>query len=212
MKLSKNIFIIFLIIFLILIYYKKYYSKKEEHYSNGILDLLSYNGEPIKYNIEENKHYEKKKDEKKDEIIYKHIYLKNNSDIFKFYNKKNENYLIINAQNKNNIKIKDVDNKNIGNIKHFKYNTFTSLYDDYNVDYTLLYNDKRLIKIIYENDIYYIVQDIKNKKYKIFLFELNIGSIEKINNKYKIIIKEEYKTILNTIAFGLVIEVLRNKL
>ena len=124
-----------------------------------------------------------------------------------------ENYLLIKGKDKNNIKIKDIDNKNIGNITHFKYNTFTTNYDDYNVDYTLLYNDKRLIKIMYENDIYYIIQDVKKKKYIISLFELNIGSINKINNnKYKISIEEKYKTVLNNIAFGLIIEVLRNKL
>ena len=123
------------------------------------------------------------------------------------------NYLLIKGKDKNNIKIKDVDNKNIGNITHFKYNTFTTNYDDFNVDYTLLYNDKRLIKIMYENDIYYIIQDVKRKKYIISLFELNIGSINKINNNtYKISIEEKYKTVLNNIAFGLIIEVLRNKL
>ena len=66
---------------------------------------------------------------------------------------------------------------------------------------------------MYENDIYYIIQDVKKKKYIISLFELNIGSINKINNnKYKISIEEKYKTVLNNIAFGLIIEVLRNKL
>ena len=57
MKLSKNtfskniIFIIFTIVIISISYlfYKKNYNK--EHYSNGILDLLQYNGEPIKYNI-----------------------------------------------------------------------------------------------------------------------------------------------------------------
>ena len=225
MKLSKNIFskniffIIFLIIFLIivLLYYTKYYSKNEEHYSNGLLDLLEYKGEPIKYNIDKNNKTENKEEEEEEKIIYKHIYLENNSKnnniIFDFYNKKMENYLLIKGKDKNNIKIKDVDNKNIGNITHFKYNTFTTNYDDFNVDYTLLYNDKRLIKIMYENDIYYIIQDVKKKKYIISLFELNIGSINKINNNtYKISIEEKYKTVLNNIAFGLIIEVLRNKL
>jgi hypothetical protein len=220
---SKNIFIIifFIIILLILyLYYKKYYSNKE-HYSNGILDLLQYKGDPIKYNIDENKDDKDDKDNKKeDEKIYKNIFLKNNSKnnniSFDFYNKKMENYLIIKGKDKNNIKIKDVDNTNIGNIKHFKYNTFTTQYDDYNVDYTLLYNDKRLIKIMHENDIYYIsrdiTQDIKNKKYIISLFELNIGTIEKINNNtYNLIIEEKYKTVLNNIAFGLIINLLRNK-
>jgi hypothetical protein len=233
-KLSKNIFpknifiiIFFIVILLILyLYYKKYYSNKE-HYSNGILDLLQYKGEPIKYNIDKN--YDKNKDnkseneeeEEEEKIIYKHIFLKNNSKnntiVFDFYNKKMENYLIIKGKDKNNIKIKDVDNKNIGNIKHFKYNTFTTNYDDYNVDYTLLYNDKRLIKIMYENDIYYISRniskDVKKKKYIISLFELNIGSIEKINNNtYKINIEEKYKIVLNNIGFGLIIDLLRNKL
>ena len=224
MKLSKNIFskniffIIFFIIFLIIIllYYKKYYSKNEEHYSNGLLDLLEYKGDPIKYNIDKNNKTENEEEEE-EEIIYKHIYLKNNSKndniVFDFYNKKMENYLSIKGKDKNNIKIKNVDNKNIGNITHFKYNTFTTNYDDFNVDYTLLYNDKRLIKIMYENDIYYIIQDVKKKKYIISLFELNIGSINKINNNtYKISIEEKYKTVLNNIAFGLIIEVLRNKL
>jgi len=223
-NLSKNIFIIIFIIVILLIlylYYKKYYSNKE-HYSNGILDLLQYNGDPIKYNINENIDDKTDKDnDKKEEIIYKHIFLKNNSKneniSFNFYNKKMENYLAIKGKDKNNIKIKDVDNTNIGNIKHFKYNTFTTQYDDYNVDYTLLYNDKRLIKIMYENDIYYISQYIKNKKYIISLFGLNIGNIKKINNNtynntYKISIEEKYKSVLNNIAFGLIIEVLRNKL
>ena len=225
MKLSKNIFfIIFIIIFFIVIllivylYYKKYYSKNEEHYSNGLLDLLEYKGEPIKYNIDKNNKTENQEEEEEEIIIiYKHIYLKNNSKneniVFDFYNKKMENYLLIKGKDKNNIKIKDIDNKNIGNITHFKYNTFTTNYDDYNVDYTLLYNDKRLIKIMYENDIYYIIQDVKKKKYIISLFELNIGSINKINNNtYKISIEEKYKTVLNNIAFGIIIEVLRNKL
>ena len=195
-KLSKNIFwknifiIIFFIVILLIIYL--YYSKKEEHYSNGILDLLQYKGEPIKYNIDKNidennddNNHENKNnyDTKEDEKIYKHIFLKNNSKnntiLFDFYNKKMENYLVITGKDRNNIKIKDVDNINIGNIKYFKYNTFTSQYDDYDIDYTLLYNDKRLIKIIYENDIYYKIKDVKNKKYIISLFELNIGSIEK---------------------------------
>ncbi len=123
-----------------------------------------------------------------------------------------EYYLTTKGKNKNNIKIKDIDNKNIGSISHFKYNTFTTVYDDYDTDYTLLYNDKRLIKIMYENDIYYIIQDVKNKKYLISLFELNIGSINKINNNtYKIIVEEKYKTVLNNIGFGLIIELLRNK-
>jgi hypothetical protein len=123
-----------------------------------------------------------------------------------------ENYLCTKGKDKNNIKIKDVDNINIGNITHFKYNTFTTVYNDYNVDYTLLYNDKRLIKIMYENDIYYISEDVKNKKYIISLFELNIGSIKKINNNtYKLIIDEKYKTTLNNIAFGLIIDLLRNE-
>jgi hypothetical protein len=228
MKLSKNIFsnnifiiniIIFFIVFLLIIlYYKTYYNK--EHYSNGILDLLQYNGEPIKYNIDENTDENNKDNIKKNnEIskIYKHIFLKNNSKnnniSFKFYNKKMQNYLIIKGHNKNNMKIEDIDNNNFGNINHYKYNTFTTQYNDYNVDYTLLYNDKRLIKITLENDIYYIIEDVKNKKYKIYLFELDIGSINKINNNtYKLVIEEKYKTVLNIIGFGLIIEILRNKL
>ena len=224
MKLSKNIFsknifiiniiIFFIVILLIILYYKKYYNK--EHYSNGILDLLQYNGEPIKYNIDENNKDNIKKNNEPSKI-YKHIFLKNNSKnnniSFEFYNKKMENYLIIKGYNKNNMKIEDIDNNNVGNINHYKYNTFTVQYDDYNVDYTLLYNDNRLIKITLENDIYYIIEDVKNIKYKIYLFELDIGSINKINNnKYKLIIEEKYKTVLNIIGFGLIIEVLRNKL
>ncbi len=227
MKLSKNIFsknifiiniIIFFIVILLIIYYKTYYNK--EHYSNGILDLLQYNGEPIKYNIGENTDENNKDNIKKNNKpskIYKHIFLKNNSKnnniSFEFYNKKMENYLETKGNDINNIKIKDIDNKTIGNISHYKYNTFTANYDNYNVDYTLLYNDKRLIKITLENDIYYIIEDVKNIKYKIYLFELDIGSINKINNnKYKLIIEEKYKTVLNIIGFGLIIEVLRNKL
>lgn len=229
MKLSKNIFsknifiiniIIFFIVILLIIYSIKYYSKKEEHYSNGILDLLQYNGEPIKYNIDENNDKNDENNTNKNNEpskIYKHIFLKNNSQnnniSFEFYNKKMENYLVINGNNKNNMKIKDIDNKNVGNINHYKYNTFTTQYDDYNVDYTLLYNDKKLIKITYENDIYYIIRDVKNKKYIISLFELNIGFIKKINdNTYKLVIEEKYKIVLNIIGFGLIIEVLRNKL
>ena len=65
---------------------------------------------------------------------------------------------------------------------------------------------------MYENDIYYISQDVKNKKYTISLFELNIGTIKKINNNtYKLSIEETYKLVLNNIAFGLIIELLRNK-
>jgi hypothetical protein len=65
---------------------------------------------------------------------------------------------------------------------------------------------------MYENDIYYIIEDVKNKKYLISLFELNIGTIKKINtNTYKIIVEEKYKTVLNNIGFGLIIELLRNK-
>ena len=83
MKLSKNIFskniffIIFLIIFLIivLLYYTKYYSKNEEHYSNGLLDLLEYKGDPIKYNIDKNNKTENQEEEE-EKIIYKHIYRK----------------------------------------------------------------------------------------------------------------------------------------
>ena len=226
MKLSKNtfskniIFIIFTIVIISISYlfYKKNYNK--EHYSNGILDLLQYNGEPIKYNINENTDENNKDNIKKNNEsirIYKHIFLKNNSKnnniSFEFYNKKMENYLIIKGHNKNNMKIEDIDNNNIGNINHYKYNTFTTKYDDYNIDYTLLYNDKRLIKIILENDIYYIIEDIKNKKYKIYLFELDIGSINKINNNtYKLMIDEKYKTVLNIIGLGLIIEILRNKL
>lgn len=237
MKLSKNIFsknifiiniIIFFIVILLIIYSKKYYSKKEEHYSNGFLDLLQYNGEPVKYNIDENndKNNENNINKNNEPLkIYKHIFLKNNSQnnniSFEFYNKKMENYLVINGNNKNNMKIKDIDNKNVGNINHYKYNTFTTQYDDYNdnynVDYTLLYNDKKLIKITYQNDIYYIIRDVKNKKYIISLFELNIGFINKINDKYndntyKLVIEEKYKKVLNIIGFGLIIEVLRNKL
>ena len=221
MKLSKNIiFIIFTIVIISISYlfYKKNYNK--EHYSNGILDLLQYNGEPIKYNINENTDENNKDNIKKNNEsirIYKHIFLKNNSKnnniSFEFYNKKMENHLIIKGHNKNNMKIEDIDNNNVGNINHYKYNTFTTKYDDYNIDYTLLYNDKRLIKIILENDIYYIIEDIKNKKYKIYLFELDIGSINKINNNtYKLMIDEKYKTVLNIIGLGLIIEILRNKL
>jgi len=219
-NLSKNIYIIIIFIIIISIlylFYKKYnISKKEEHYSNGLLDLLEYKGEPIKYNIDESstENTDEKKDKKEDEIIYKHIFLKNNNEniSFEFYNKKMENYLFTKGTDVNNIKIKTIDNTNIGYISHFKYNTFTTNYDDNNVDYTLLYNDKRLIKIMYENDIYYIIEDVKNKKYKIYLFELNIGNINKINNNtYKIVIDEKYKIVLNNIAFGLIIELLRNK-
>jgi hypothetical protein len=224
MKDSKYIFLLIIILILLLLIYNKYnneynneYNKKVlENYSNGLLDLLQYKGEPIKYKLE-NDDLDVKKDEintKKDEnnIKYKYIFLKkyDNNNLYKLFNQKYKNYLIINGRN-NKFRIKTVDDKNIGYINHYKYNTYNSYFNKKNIDYTILYNDKKLIKIFYNNDTYYINNTKKKNNYTISLYLLNIGEIKKINiNTYKITIEEQYKNILNIISFGLIIELLRN--
>jgi hypothetical protein len=209
------ILIIWYSIFLYLIY--KYYNKKIiEKYSNGFLDLLQYKGEPIKYKLDNNESNFKKNDLniKKDENIikYKYIFLKtyDSTNLYKLFNQKYKNYLIINGRN-NKFKIKTVDDKNIGYINHYKYNTYNSYFNKNNIDYTILYNDTKLIKILYNNNTYYINKTKKKNNYTISLYLLNIGEIKKINNNtYKISIEEQYKNILNIISFGFIIELLRN--
>ena len=217
MKYSKIIFLLIIILILLLLIYNQYNKKVVEKYSNGLLDLLQYKGEPVKYKLE-NDELDIKKDDintKKDENIikYKYIFLKTyekNNNLYKLFNPKYKNYLIINGKN-NKFKIKTVDDKNVGYINHYKYNTYNSYFNKNSIDYTILYNDKKLIKILYNNDTYYINNTKKKNNYTISLYLLNIGEIKKINNNtYKISIEEQYKNILNIISFGLIIELLRN--
>jgi hypothetical protein len=217
MKDSKYIFLLIIILILLLLIYNEYNKKIVENYSNGLLDLLQYKGEPIKYKLE-NDESDFKKDKiniKKDENIikYKYIFLKtygNNNNLYKLFNPKYKNYLIINGKN-NKFRIKTIDGKNIGNINHYKYNTYNSYFNKNNINYTILYNDNKLIKILYNNNTYYINKTKKKNIYIISLYLLNIGEIKKINNNtYKINIEEQYKNILNIISFGFIIELLRN--
>ena len=217
MKDSKYIFLLIIIILiLLLLIYNQYNKKVVEKYSNGLLDLLQYKGEPVKYKLE-NDESEVKKDDintKKDENIikYKYIFLKTYDDtnLYKLFNTKYKNYLIINGRN-NKFRIKTIDDKNAGHINHYKYNTYNSYFNKNNIDYTILYNDTKLIKILYNNNTYYINKTKKKNNYTISLYLLNIGEIKKINiNTYKITIEEEYKNILNIISFVFIIELLRN--
>jgi hypothetical protein len=217
MKDSKYIFLLIIIILiLLLLIYNQYNNKVIENYSNGLLDLLQYKGERIKYKLENDELEDFKKDEintKKDENIkkYKYIFLKNyDNNLYKLFNPKYKNYLIINGKN-NKFRIKTVDKKNLGYINHYKYNTYNSYFNKNNIDYTILYNDKKLIKILYNNDTYYINKTKKKNNYTISLYLLNIGEIKKINiNTYKITVEEQYKNILNIISLGFIIELLRN--
>jgi hypothetical protein len=215
MKDSKYIFLLIIILILLLLIYNQYNKKIVENYNNGLLDLLQYKGEPIKYKLENDDSDVKKSDVKIDENIikYNYIFLKkynDNKNLYKLFNTKYKNYLIINGRN-NKFKIKTVDDKNIGYINHYKYNIYNSYFNKNNIDYTILYNDRKLIKILYNNNTYYINKTKKNNNYTISLYLLNIGEIKKINsNTYKIIIEEQYKNILNIISFGFIIELLRN--
>jgi hypothetical protein len=215
MKDNKYIFLLIIILILLLLIYNQYNKKIIENYSNGLLDLLQYKGEPKKYKLE-NDESDLKKNEintKKDENIikYKYIFLKNyNNNLYKLFNVKYKNYLIINGKNKK-FKIKTVDKKNVGYINHYKYNIYNSYFNKNSIDYTMLYNDKKLIKILYNNDTYYINKTKQKNNYTISLYLLNIGEIKKINiNTYKITVEEQYKNILNIISFAFIIELLRN--
>jgi len=226
-KKKYYILIIVFILFFILVvnlFYRKYYVYDRENFI-GFLELLNYSGNtPRKQIVIE---YDKKEKEIKKESqkkIEKYIYIidnnnkdnknKKNSNLeYIFLNKNNQQYMKFEGElNLKNIEftLKNNNNKPIGKLDKMLHNKFVvslSMYSD-NINIEFHNNYFNALCYIQGIDNVFYMKYLNKKKdsddiLHIFVdsYKLKIGSIHKENEKWKIKVKDEYKTYLN--MFGI---------
>lgn len=192
MSVLLNIIIIIILI-LIVFFVNSSLLGISEHFGTSYLDLLQYQGEEKKYKLssEVNKGNQSNKNEKVIED-------KNNKDNKNKEVKKYDKLVITKISNGNtkflinDDQYVDIINRgsniivsNVGiNIEHIKYN----LYSSNDTIYNLMF-DNNIIKIDYNDNTYYITDNLKIKFYNKI-----IGNIKKDNNKYVVVIDNKYNS------------------
>lgn len=155
------------------------------------------------------------------EVYLKNIYLTYNekSKFYNFYlfNYEHKLFMKINVnKNKHTFDIFDDNNKKLGNlIKKFHNKYFINLEKLYKYNYTFSINNSyREIKIFnqFESNIFYLKKNKDElKKFKIYLYEEEIGYINNDKKNYKIFIKSGYLEKINLFAYALIILIINNE-
>ena len=224
-----TILILFYFLNMKLSYLKK---QKKEHFLNFLQYVNDGFNPKIKENTDNTKKImDNNKFKNFDDIFLKNIYLSysETSKKYSFYilnydykllmtvfvKKDKSNFDIINNNINNEIHVKDLKNKEkIEKLKNKKHNNYIldlqKLYKN-NYNFVIL-NDYNTIKIYteFEYDIFYLKKNINNennelKKYKLFVFNDEIGHINYDNKNYKISIKKKYLKHIYLFCYALII-------
>lgn len=155
------------------------------------------------------------------DLYLKNIYLSyyKKSECFDVYMFNYEHKLFMKIKinkDQNNFDITDSDNNNLGTlIKRYHNKYYINLQKLYKNDYIfLIKNNYNEIKIFcdFEYNIFYLKKfDSSNKKYKLYLFEDEIGYIKNDNSHFKFYIKKKYLEKINLFAYALTILIINNK-
>lgn len=214
------IFFIFFILVLNLFYRKYYYYDNDKENFIGFLELLSYNENkskkelvtfPIQHKNEEN--FIQKKNKNNDKYIYIIDKNKNLSLEYVFLNKNNQPYMIFDGVlNLKNIDftLKNNNGKKIGQLDRMFHNKFIISLSMYSNKINIEFHNNYFNALCYiegtDHTFYikYLNKHLKKKNDKeefahIFIdsYKLKIGSIHKEYKRWKIKVKEKYKTYLN---------------
>jgi hypothetical protein len=229
------VLIIFFILILNLFYRKYYEYDNDRENFIGFLELLNYSGNTprkqiiIKYDKKDKekeikKELKKKPEKKMEKYIYiidknKDKNIKSNLEYI-FLNKNDQPYMTFEGElNLKNIEfiLKNNNNKPIGKLDKIFHNKFVvslSMYSD-NINIEFHNNYFNAICYIQGTDYVFYMKYLKKKKdnseiLHIFVdsYKLKIGNIHKENGKWKIKVKDEYKTYLN--MFGITFICLNN--
>lgn len=155
------------------------------------------------------------------DLFLKNIYLSytENKKYFHFYvfNYEYKLYMKVNInKNNNNFDIRDINNKSLGHLINKHHNRYyINLQNLYKNDYFfLILNNYNTIKIYnnYEYNIFYLKKNNDElKKFKMYIFDEEIGYIHKDNKNLKFHIKKKYLEKINLFCYALIIIIISNQ-
>lgn len=217
----KNYLVLFIFLIVFIIFYLiNNHLNKYEHF----LNIYQYINDGFNHKIKENTKdiTISNKFKNFDNIFLKNIYLSYNekSDKFEFYqlNYNHKLFMKINVKkDKSNFDILDLNNNLMGNLKNRHHNQYIiDLNKLYKNDYIFsVMNNYQQIKIFnhFEYNIYYLKKNDDNlKKYKLYLFDEEIGYINNEHKNYKFFIKKDYLKDVNLFCYALIIIISNNQI
>lgn len=219
MYINSIIILIILCLITFIFYFINNKLNKYEHFL-GIYEILNngfnkkikentINAQNIKSNTS-NSRYKNMND-----VFYSNIYLtyseKYNKYNFYIFNYERKLFMSVNIlKNKTNFDILNQDNKKVGKLMNRHHNKYIiDLQKLYKSDYIyVIQNNYNQIKIYnnFEYNIYYLKKNNDNqKKYKLFLFDDEIGYINNDDKHYKFFIKSKYLKDVSLFSYALII-------
>ena len=216
------IYKILIIIFIYIIFYllNKHLNKYE-----NFLNIYQYLNDNFKKNIKENKKdfNINKNFHNFHDLFLKNIYMtysvRKNKYIFYLFNYEKKLYMKCDIKkDKNNFDISDVNNKVLGKLINHHHNIYKiDLNNLYKKEFIyVIQNNYQQIKIYnqFDYDIYYLkkYEDNNNKKFKMFLFDQEIGYINKDEKSFKFFIKDKYLKEVNLFSYALIIFITNNQI
>ena len=145
--------------------------------------------------------------------------VKNNKYIFYLFNYEKKLYMKCDIKkDKNNFDISDVNNKVLGKLINHHHNIYKiDLNNLYKKEFIyVIQNNYQQIKIYnqFDYDIYYLKKynEDNNKKFKMFLFDQEIGYINKDEKSFKFFIKDKYLKEVNLFSYALIIFITNNQI
>lgn len=216
------IYKILIIIFIYIIFYllNKHLNKYE-----NFLNIYQYLNDNFKKNIKENKKdfNINKNFHNFHDLFLKNIYmtysLKNNKYIFYLFNYEKKLYMKCNIEkDKNNFDIIDVNNKVLGKLINHHHNIYKiDLNNLYKKEFIyVIQNNYQQIKIYnqFDYNIYYLKKynEDNNKKFKMYLFDQEIGYINKDEKSFKFFIKDKHLKDVNLFSYALIIFITNNQI
>lgn len=216
------IYKISIIIFIYIIFYllNKHLNKYE-----NFLNIYQYLNDNFKKNIKENKKdfNINKNFHNFHDLFLKNIYMtysvRKNKYIFYLFNYEKKLYMKCDIKkDKNNFDITDVNNKTLGKLINHHHNIYKiDLNNLYKKEFIyVIQNNYQQIKIYnqFDYDIYYLkkYEDNNNKKFKMFLFDQEIGYINKDEKSFKFFIKDKYLKEVNLFSYALIIFIINNQI
>lgn len=156
------------------------------------------------------------------DLFLKNIYLSFNekSTYFEFFMFNYEHKLFMKVtvnKNKKNFDIKDDENNQIGGLVKRMHNRYViDLKKMYKYDYFfIIKSNYQEIKIYndFEYNYYYLkkMNDNEKHKYKLYLFEEEIGHINNDSHNFKFFIKDKYLDKINLFSYALILFIIHNK-
>jgi len=225
MNISINIllFLICILIFILFFYFNKYLKNYNKIEKEHFINIYKFLNDGFTKDMKENK---KDVSIKKDiinfdTIYYKNIYLsyseKTNQYDFFLLNYQKKLFMKINIKkDKNNFDIYDENRKKIGFLKSIYHNKYIiDLFKLYKNDYIFyIINNYNKIKIYndFDYNVFYLIKNNDElKKYKLLLFDEEIGYINTDNKNYKFFIKNDYLKYVSLFSYALIILISNNQ-